>query len=71
MHHSAKYPGGTEEKISLVVLETKLNGEENTIVTRLKPDITAYRCRRKKYAENYETQHKIILDYISNITDGL
>jgi hypothetical protein len=48
-------------------METKLNGEENTVVTRLKPDITAYRCRRKKdYAANYETQHKGILDYISN-----
>jgi len=48
MHHSAKYPGGTENEISLARLETKLDGEENTIVTRLTPDITAYRCRRKK-----------------------
>lgn len=48
MNHSAKYPGDTEDETSLVRLETKLNGEENTIVTRLTLDITAYHCRKKK-----------------------
>jgi hypothetical protein len=48
MHPSAKYPGGTEDETSLARMDTKPNGEENTVVTRLKPDTTAYRCRRKK-----------------------
>ena len=41
-------PASADDGTPLVRLETKLTAYEETIITRMKLDITAYRCRREK-----------------------